>query len=132
MRPSVAVAPAKVAPCLTNIVYENPVWTRQCDDQNSTNDCGHQTQSAYDGFGRLVGSRVIVDSTYYVGRGTGYDALGRVSMVTNPFRGTYVNTTFGSGQPNYTTYDPLGRAKAVTPPDGSVEHSDPSENVVTC
>ena len=43
----------------TNYVYPNPNWAVAYQDENSTGDGAMQTQSVYDGLGRLTESRVM-------------------------------------------------------------------------
>jgi hypothetical protein len=60
-----------------------------------------------------------------------FDALGRVSSVTNPYRTNYqANTTDGLGYETVTTYDVLGRAVRVDTADGSHRTSDYTGNQV--
>jgi len=76
------------------------------------------TTNVFDGFGRVTQSQLNSDPQGVVYTDTTYDALGRVSTVSNPHRtGTDITTTTGT-----TTYgyDSLGRKTLETYPDNSV------------
>lgn len=84
-----------------------------------------KSQTYYDGLGRTVETRVYETATNYTANKTTYDALGRVSQLSNPFRNgqTPVWTT--------TAYDALGRVTTVTPPDNAVVTTAYSGNTTT-
>jgi len=116
----------------TKIFYQDPNWTTQCSDQNTTGDCAHQTQMVYDGLGRVIQTRTIEDSSVFLGQDTAYDGLGRVSAVTNPYRTNYqAGGNDGLGYATATTYDALGRVVRVQTADGSATVSSYSGNQVT-
>jgi RHS repeat-associated protein len=79
----------------------------------------------YDGLGRTTETRVYETSTAYVTTKQIYDALGRTSQVSNPYR---------SGETIYwttTAYDALSRVTSVTTPDSAVASTSYSGNTVT-
>lgn len=73
------------------------------------------TLHLYDGFGRAIETELLSDPEGADLTLTGYDVLGRVASVTNPYRSTsdptYGITTY--------TYDMLGRKTIQVQPDGS-------------
>jgi RHS repeat-associated protein len=94
-------------------------------DLNSYNDNLLKSESVYDGLGRTVESRQYEPGGDYSMVRTTYDALGRASQASNPFR---------TGQtPAWTTtgYDALGRVLTVTTPDGAVVSTSYSGSQVT-
>lgn len=131
----VLVAANSGAPNHLRYIYQNPTWTIQCQDKTTTNDCGIQTQTVYDGFGRLVENRQIeYDTNSYIATDTSYDALGRVHSTTNPSR---VQISDGSrdglGIPTYYSYDALNRPTSVTFQDGTTSTTsyNGNQNTVT-
>jgi RHS repeat-associated protein len=78
-------------------------------------------EAFYDGLGRTTEARQYETATQYVSTLTKYDALGRASAVSNPYRpqaqpaSTPVWTT--------STYDALGRVHSVTTPDGATVYT---------
>jgi RHS repeat-associated protein len=76
------------------------------------------TTNVFDGAGRLSQSQLTSDQQGTTYTDTTYDALGRVSTVSNPHRsGTDITTTSGT---TIYGYDPLGRKTSETYPDSSV------------
>ena len=72
------------------------------------------TKTVLDTLGRTVQSQLTSDPTGTVYTDTGYDALGRVASVSNPYR-TTTDPTYGVT--SY-AYDALGRVTTVTEPGG--------------
>ncbi|MFL6285759.1 MAG: hypothetical protein ACJ74Q_21685, partial [Pyrinomonadaceae bacterium] len=86
-------------------------------------------QVIYDGLGRTTESRRYETPAQYISTLTRYDALGRASEVSNPFRpGPQVEPVWTK-----TSYDALGRAWMVTTPDGAkgITHFDGVRTLVT-
>jgi hypothetical protein len=73
-----------------------------------------KTKSFYDGMGRTTETRRYEGGSNYIAVQQRYDALGRIYLVSNPFRNgeTPVWTT--------TAYDELGRTISITTPDNAV------------
>lgn len=73
-----------------------------------------KSASLSDGWGRATETRQYETPAQYVSTLTKYDALGRISAVSNPHRP-------GSESPAWTTteFDALGRGSTVTTPDGA-------------
>lgn len=95
--------------------YPNPTTVVTQQDQGTSGDAALKSQILYDGLGRAVESDTFESSSQYIAITTTYDALGRVLTKTNlsrPGDGLNYATTY--------SYDPLGRATAVTTPDGAV------------
>ncbi len=86
-----------------------------------------QTESDYDGLARTVLQKTLTDPDGIDSVFTTYDALGRASMVSNPYRSTS-DPTYGINQ---TQYDALGRVLVQTQPDGSYVNWSYSGNVTT-
>lgn len=80
-----------------------------------SNEQTETTLHVYDGFGREIESELLSDPDGADLTLTGYDALGRVESVTNPYRSTSDSTY---GVTTY-TYDMLGRKTIQVQPDGS-------------
>jgi RHS repeat-associated protein len=72
----------------------------------------------FDGLGRVSENQITSDPQGTVLTDTTYDALGRVSTVSNPYR-TGSDPTTSAGTTTY-GYDPLSRKISVTYPDSSV------------
>jgi RHS repeat-associated protein len=83
-------------------------------DQNNYLDNLLKTEMIYDGLGRTTEKRQYESATGYIALKQSYDALGRSSQTSNPFRlgETILWTT--------NAYDDLGRVKSITSPDGAV------------
>lgn len=83
-------------------------------DLNAEGDGLLKNESLADELGRTVETRQYETGSEYIGVKQTYDAMGRVSQVSNPYRSgdTVVWTT--------TTYDTLGRMLTVTTPDNAV------------
>ena len=101
--------------------YENPTWTIERQDKDAPGDMAIETQSVYDGLGRLVETRQLEGEGHLIAVDTGYDALGRVSVVTNPSRILIADwSNDGLGYRTDYSYDPLGRTTQVhTEADGA-------------
>jgi RHS repeat-associated protein len=84
-------------------------------DQKSYGDNLIKGEVVYDGLGRTTESRQYETDAQYIAALARYDALGRVSEVSNPFRPTLGESPVWT----QTTYDTLGRAWRVTTPDGA-------------
>lgn len=84
-----------------------------------------KSQTLYDGMGRTTETRSYETTTAYVTIKRTYDALGRASQMSNPYRAgqTIVWTTLA--------YDALGRVTFVTTPDNAVVSTAYSGNIVT-
>ena len=63
----------------TNILYEAPTWTITYQDQNTPGDRALQSQSVYDGLGRILEQRTLEGGSTgtLIAVDTAYDALGR-------------------------------------------------------
>jgi RHS repeat-associated protein len=94
-------------------------------DLNAENDGLVRHETFSDQLGRVTETRQYEAGTTYIAVKRIYDAMGRVSQVSNPYRpgGTIVWTTTG--------YDTLGRVLSVTTPDGAVLNSSYYSNQVT-
>jgi RHS repeat-associated protein len=81
-----------------------------------TSTLNETTMTVADGLGRTTSSQLTSDPISVTKVTTTYDALGRKSTVTNPYRSTS-DSTYG-----VTTYqyDALSRVTQVAPPDGTV------------
>jgi RHS repeat-associated protein len=84
-----------------------------------------KSQTLYDGLGRTTETRQYETATTYITTKQAYDALGRVSKVSNPYRSgqTILWTT--------SAYDALGRVISVTTPDSAIVSTVYSGNTVT-
>ncbi len=74
-----------------------------------------QRRQLYDGFGRLVENDIYEPGGTYIAATQGYDALGRLSSVTNPSE-----SGDGLNYPTIYAYDGMGRVIKVTAQDGSI------------
>ena len=105
----------------TNIQYQAPTWTIVYQDQNTPGDRAHQSQSVYDGFGRILEQRTLEGGSTgtLIAVDTAYDALGRAMWTSNPSRIT-ISSWSGDGLAYQTfyTYDSLGRITSLKAPDG--------------
>ncbi|MGH9836049.1 MAG: hypothetical protein ACRD9Y_23755 [Blastocatellia bacterium] len=105
-------------------------------DRDAFNDNILTGRSYYDGLGRTWRGAAYEGNT---GAGntwaitdTQFDALGRVSQVSNPYRAADPTTTSPpSGTWTVTTYDTLSRVKTVQTPDTAVVTTAYSGNAVT-
>lgn len=82
-------------------------------DQIGLNDNVLRSESRYDGLGRVTETRQYESGDNYIAKLTQYDALGRTSAASNPYRPT------AGESPIWTTtdYDALGRIWKLTTPD---------------
>jgi RHS repeat-associated protein len=98
-------------------------------DLNSLDDNLLKGEIIYDGLGRTTEARRYETATQYVSMLTKYDALGRASEVSNPYRPTLGESAVWTK----TSYDALGRAWMVTTPDGAkvITHFDGPRTLVT-
>lgn len=105
-------APTKAG---TRFVYDdanNVVTTYR--DRDAYNDSKERTEVVFDGLGRETESRLYEGAgTSYIATRKGYDGLGRLSRVSNPFRPNGGETE----QTTTTVYDALNRVVSVTTPD---------------
>ncbi|HEX8845109.1 MAG TPA: RHS repeat-associated core domain-containing protein [Pyrinomonadaceae bacterium] len=103
----------------------NHVTTQTSDFNSYAESYPLKTQIVYDGVGRTTESRRYEGGSNYVAVRKRYDALGRVSQESNPFRNgeTPVWTT--------TVYDELSRVTSVTTPDNAVSTISYSGSSVT-
>lgn len=88
-------------------------------DLNAYGDNLLKSEAIYDGLGWTTETRQYENSSQYISTQTQYDALGRASQVSNPYR-----PTLGEN-PVWTTsvYDALGRISSVTTPDGATVYT---------
>ena len=115
--PSVCV-PAEIRQ--TTITYDdtNRVTTTTS-DLDTFNDNVLITKSYHDGLGRTWRGAASEGSTWMI-KDTQFDALGRVSQVSNPYRAADPGSASPpSGLWTTTEYDALGRVIKVTTPDGA-------------
>ena len=77
-----------------------------------------------DRLGRESETQQFESATVYISVKSSYDGMGRLSQVTNPFRGTETGRTT-------TQFDWLGRVKSITYADGSIETHTPVNNQET-
>jgi RHS repeat-associated protein len=75
----------------------------------------YQETNFFDGFGRVTHHELVSDPHGPVYTDTTYDAFGRTSTVTNPYRSTS-DSTYGLA---IYSYDPLNRTILVTKPDNA-------------
>jgi RHS repeat-associated protein len=84
-----------------------------------------KSEAVYDGLGRTIESQQYETGSTYIAVKTVYDALSRVSQVSNPHRpGEAVVWTT-------TTYDALSRVTRVTTPDGAQVNTQYNDNKMT-
>jgi RHS repeat-associated protein len=95
------------------------------DDLNGPQDRAINRVTRYDALGRVKQTELIAPDGMKVD--TKYDLLGRVWVVTNPYRNTATDPTMGWTR---TQYDTLGRVKEVRSYDGAVP-ADPDNPPVT-
>jgi RHS repeat-associated protein len=88
-------------------------------DLNTYGDNLVKSEVLYDGLGRTTEARQYETSSQYVSKQTQYDALGRASQVSNPFRPTLGETAVWTT----TAYDALGRVSSVTTPDNATVYT---------
>jgi RHS repeat-associated protein len=88
-------------------------------DLNAYGDNLVKSEAIYDGLGRTTEARQYETSSQYVSKQTQYDALGRASQVSNPFRPTLGETAVWTTS----SYDALGRVSSVTTPDGATVYT---------
>jgi RHS repeat-associated protein len=84
-------------------------------DQTAYGDNRLKSQIVYDGLGRTIETRQYETATAYIVTVQKYDALGRPSQVSNPYRSLSESELLTT-----TAYDGLGRAVSLTTPDGAV------------
>jgi RHS repeat-associated protein len=103
----------------------NHVTTQTSDFNSFAESSPLKSQTIYDGVGRTTESRRYEGGSNYIAVRKRYDALGRASQVSNPFRNgeTPIWTT--------TNYDELSRVTSVTAPDNSVSTTSYSGSSVT-
>ena len=98
----------------TTRTYQYPSTTQTIEYAAQTSSTNLRTDTWLDGLGRGKETDTYEDGSHSIAVQTTYDALGRVSGTTNPYRpGDTVNWTTPQ-------YDSLGRLTGVTKPDGSV------------
>src|ERR1051325_8434047 len=114
-------------------VYGDYVHTRTL--LNSTTGLLTDNYSYTDGLGRLSRSFQYENSDLsspWLTGDTQYDAMGRVWRVSNTYRSAGVNAAINpSGNWTTTQFDPLGRVKSVTAPDGATVTTSYYGNQVT-
>ena len=84
-------------------------------------------QTVYDGFGRTIESRQYEGGTNYIVVQQQYDALGRRTKTSNPFRPYLSETAVWTT----TVFDALNRVTSVTTPDNAAVTTSYSGNSVT-
>jgi RHS repeat-associated protein len=96
-------------------------------DLNNYADNLLKSEVVYDGLGRTVETRIYESSVVYIAAKQLFDALGRASQASNPYRPTQGES------PVWTTtnYDGLGRVISVTTPDNAVSTTAYSGNQTT-
>src|SRR5262249_54557719 len=101
-------------------------------DQGAFNDNKLTTKSYYDGLGRTWRGAAYEGSNNWTIKDMQFDALGRVSQVSNPYEAVDPGSASPpSGLWTTTDYDALGRAVKVTTPDGAHVDTTYSGNQVT-
>ncbi len=81
----------------------------------TTGPSGITTVSVVDGLGNIIHTKLTSDPVGADNTDTTFDGLGRVQSVSNPYRST-TDLTYGMTTYNY---DPLGRKRGQTQPDGT-------------
>ena len=114
-----------------NFTYDDTAKTITSEgDLTSSGDKALKGRAFYDGLGRTFRKASYEGSTWSI-VDTRFDALGRVSQVSNPYRATDPATaTAPANTWTTTTYDALGRVLTVTTPDNAVVTSAYSGNRV--
>ncbi len=125
----------------TRFVYDDtpadganhPKVTTQTDHDSYQDPSPIEAVSVFDGLGRRIRSHQREDGSNCSATNQAYDALGRVTKTTNPFRETSCNpdNVLVSGNVTTTEYDGLGRGVKVTRPDGSDATTDYAGDVTT-
>jgi hypothetical protein len=69
----------------TNYAYNSPTWLVTYSDQSTKNDQKLITEQKWDGLGRPSSSYLHESAGAYIQTNTNYDALNRLSSVSNPF-----------------------------------------------
>ncbi len=104
----------------TTIDYDDAGRTiRVTSDLNGYNDKLLKSEIIYDGFGRTTQSRQYETATQYILTEKKYDALGRVSAASNPYRPALGESLVWT----QTAYDALGRVSSMTKPDGAKSYT---------
>jgi YD repeat-containing protein len=118
----------------TTITYDdtNHVITTTS-DRDAFNDNILTSKSYYDGLGRRWRGAAYEGSTWTI-KDTLFDALGRVSQVSNPYRAADPGSASPpSGLWTTTDYDALGRPIKATTPDGAhVDTAYSGNNILVC
>jgi RHS repeat-associated protein len=83
-------------------------------------------ETIYDGLGRTIETRTYESSSAYIKVEQKYDAMGRLSETTNPYR-----PATETPRDTITVYDSLGRVIEVATPDGSKVKTKYVGNVIT-
>lgn len=110
----------------TSISYDDAAHlVTTTSDRDTFDDNMLKGETLYDGLGRTTETRSYETATAYVTAKHTYDALGRRSQSSNPYRAgqTVVWTTI--------TYDALGRTVSVKTPDNAVISTSYSGNTMT-
>jgi RHS repeat-associated protein len=110
----------------TSNVYEDNLLTTTSTTKISSN-MNMVSIALQDGLGRVKQTQLTSDPEGTVYTDTTYDALGRVSSVSNPYRSTS-DPTYGM---TTTSYDGLGRSTTVIAQDGSPTTTNYGSNCVT-
>src|SRR6185369_10987759 len=96
-------------------------------DRDTNTDGGLVSKVVYDGFGRASETRQYEGGTNFIRIDQQYDALGRSSQTSNPYR-PYLSE---SAVWTTTAFDALSRVTSVTTPDSAVVTTSYSGNAVT-
>lgn len=88
-------------------------------DLNSYEDNLLKAETVYDGLGRTVQTRQYENATQYILSEQKYDAAGRASASSNPYRPALGESAVWTK----TAYDALGRVTSVTTPDGATVYT---------
>ena len=101
----------------TSFAYDDPNRTvTSTSDRDNNADNGLVGKVVYDGFGRSKETRQYEGGTNFILTEQRYDALGRNSQTSNPYR-PYLGE---SAVWTTTAYDALNRVTSVTTPDNAV------------
>ncbi len=112
----------------TAFAYDDPGRTvTTTSDRDNKADGGLVSKVLYDGFGRTKETQQYEGGTNFIRTEQQYDALGRASQTSNPYR-PYLNET---AVWTTTAFDALSRVTSVTTPDSAVVTTSYSGNAVT-
>ena len=111
----------------TSFDYDDPNRTvTTTSDRDSNTDGGLVSKAVYDGFGRIKETRQYEGGTNFILIEQQYDALGRSSQISNPYRPLSETAVW-----TMKAFDALSRVTSVTTPDNAVVTTSYSGNAVT-